>query len=125
MAAIGLIRCEKNENRCPLTGCLKSLENHVQGFSNHDHTELVGVFTCHCPGDDLIDKAKILKSKGADTIHICTCTFASKKDGQWVKDGGFCGNIDDLMQKMSSAAKITCIKGTAHLPDGYQPQVFA
>ncbi|WP_419655857.1 conserved uncharacterized protein, CGGC domain [Desulfosarcina variabilis str. Montpellier] len=125
MAAIGLIRCEKNENRCPLTGCLKSLENRVQGFSGHEQTELVGVFTCHCPGDDLIDKAKILKSKGADTIHICTCTFASKNDGAWVQGGGFCEKVDELMQNVSNEAQITCIKGTAHLPEGYQPQTFS
>jgi predicted metal-binding protein len=125
MAAIGLIRCEKNENRCPMTGCLKSMGNRVQGFSIHDHADLVGIFTCHCPGDDLIDKAKILKSKGVDTIHFCTCTFASKKGGTWVRDGGFCGNVDGLMQQISNAVQITCIKGTAHLPEGYVPQVFA
>ncbi len=125
MAAIGLIRCAKNENRCPLTGCLKSLENRVQGFASHENTELVGVFTCHCPGDDVIDKAKILKSKGADTIHICTCTFASKNDGQWIQGNGFCGDVDALMEKISKEAQITCVKGTAHLPEGYQPQVFS
>lgn len=69
MAKIGLIRCEKNETRCPLTGCLNSLKNGVEGFCGHDQTELVGVFTCRCPGDGLADLAKILKSKGADTIH--------------------------------------------------------
>lgn len=124
MAAIGLIRCEKNANRCPLTGCLKSLADGVQGFSDHDQTELVGFFSCHCPGDDLVEKARILKSKGADTIHICTCTFASKKEGQWVPEGGFCDHVDELMQKMANSAQITCIKGTAHLPKGYQPEVF-
>lgn len=124
MAKIGLIRCEKNETRCPLTGCLNSLNNGVQGFSSHDHAELVGVFTCRCPGDGLVNMAKILKSKGADTIHFCTCTFARREDGKWVAGGGFCDHVDTILQHISSETQIACVKGTAHLPEGYRPQVF-
>ncbi len=124
MNKIGLIRCEKNETRCPLTGCLTSQKNGDQGFSEHDQTELVGLFTCRCPGDDIVNKAKILKSKGANTIHFCTCTFAHKEGGRWVLGDGFCDHLDTLMDRISKETQISCIKGTAHLPDGYRPIVY-
>jgi len=41
MANIGIIRCEKNEDRCPLTNCLKSLRNTQEGFINYDSGELI------------------------------------------------------------------------------------
>jgi predicted metal-binding protein len=124
MAKIGLIRCEKNENRCPLTGCFQSLENSIQGFEGYDTTKMVGVFTCRCPGDRVVDMAEIMKSKGADVIHFCTCSFAHKEDGKWVLGQGFCENIDDLAQQIADKAAINCIKGSAHLPEGYQPEKF-
>ena len=119
MAKIGLIRCEKNENRCPLTACIRSLENKDQAFSSYDDTELTGVFTCRCPGDNVAELAKILKSKGAEAIHLCTCAFAHKEEGKWIMDDGFCDKTDDLAKTISEAAGLPCIKGTAHLPEGY------
>lgn len=124
MAKIGLLRCEKNDTRCPLTSCLKSLDRRVQGFADHQHTELVGVFTCKCPGDGLEEMAKILKSKGADVLHFCTCTFAHKEKDGWVMGNGLCENIDSLVSRASRKADIPCIKGTAHLPHAYQPERF-
>ena len=124
MAKIGLIRCEKNENRCPLTGCIKSLKDQVQGFAGYDETELVGVFACRCPGEDLVEKAKILKSKGAETLHFCTCIFSSKEDGKWVLGNGFCDQIDALIKKVATESGIDCVKGTAHIPEGFQPEVI-
>ncbi len=124
MTKIGLIRCEKNEHRCPLTGCIRSLENRVQGFAMYDEAQLAGIFTCHCPGDDLVEKARILKSKGAEAIHLSTCTFSHKADGQWVVGNGLCDTVDELARRISEEAQITCIKGSAHLPDGYQPERF-
>ena len=123
MAKVGLIRCEKNENRCPLTGCFKSLETATQGFSVHQEAELIGVFTCRCPGDKVSDFAKILKSKGADVIHFCTCAFSEKSDGKWVLGNGFCDRLDKLMRSASEATGLPSIKGTAHLPESYQPEV--
>ena len=124
MTKIGLIRCQKNETRCPLTGCINSLKNCEQGFSSHAETELCGVFTCQCPGDGLVDMAKIMKSKGCDTLHFCTCTFAHKESGKWQLGQGFCDHIDALMERVSKEAEITCIKGSAHLPEGYRPEVY-
>jgi len=124
MANIGLIRCEKNETRCPLTGCLQCLKSTTQGFSTHTETELMGVFTCQCPGDNVVEMAKILKSKGDEVIHFCTCTFARKDGPKWILDNGFCDHVDLLLHRISRDADITCIKGTAHLPEGYRPEVF-
>ena len=83
MKKIAMIRCEKNQDRCPLTSCFNCLREKKEGFSNYDETELAGVFKCRCPGDIAVEHAKILKSKGADVIHFCTCAFAKKKDGEW------------------------------------------
>lgn len=124
MTKIGLIRCEKNESRCPLTGCINTLTTRTQGFAMYDDTQLVGFFTCHCPGDNIVEKAKILKSKGAEAIHLSTCTFAHKEDGKWVEGNGFCEIIDDLAERISKGAQIPCVKGSAHLPKGYQPEKF-
>lgn len=122
MAKIGLIRCEKNENRCPLTGCFRSLETATQGFSVHPETELIGVFTCRCPGGRAVEFAKILKSKGADVIHFCTCAFSKKTDGKWVLGDGFCHQLDTVMWNVSEATGLPCVKGSAHLPEGYRPE---
>lgn len=123
---IAIIRCEKNVDRCPLTGCFRSLDNGKEGFTGYDGQELAGVFTCHCPGDDLVNKAKILKAKSAEVIHFCTCLFANKKEDGWtMKDGGFCDSCDDLIKKVSREAGIPCVKGTAHLPADYKPETFS
>lgn len=124
MTKIGLIRCEKNENRCPLTGCLTSLKGCTQGFAGYNAAEITGIFTCRCPGDDLVEKAKILKSKGAEAIHFCTCAFAHKVSQQWVMGDGFCDHLDQLVTQVASEADITCVKGSAHLPEAYQPEVY-
>lgn len=125
MSKIGLIRCEKNESRCPLTGCFKSMLAANQGFALYDRVELSGVFTCHCPGDNVGDLAKILKSKGAEAIHFCTCTFAHKDEGAWVQGAGFCDHVDALLQQAADQSGLPCVKGSAHLPAGYQPAVFS
>ena len=124
MAEIGLIRCEKNETRCPLTGCIRSMESRTQGFSGYEGAKLVGIFTCRCPGDNLVEMAKILKSKGADTIHFCTCSFSHKSGNQWALGGGFCQDVDALMRRVAEEAGIPCVKGSAHLPEGYRPERF-
>lgn len=124
MANIGIIRCEKNAQRCPLTNCIKSLRGTQQAFSGYAAGELIGVFTCQCPGDNVANLGKILQSKGAEAIHMCTCTFASKGESGWLMGDGFCENIDDIMQRLADAVDVPCVKGTAHLPVDYAPQVF-
>lgn len=119
-----MIRCEKNETRCPLTACFSSLDNSAQGFEGYENPTLSGVFTCRCPGDNIRELGKILKSKGAEAIHLCTCIFAHKEDGKWIMGDGFCDHADELAKQLAEAAGIPCVKGTAHLPEGYAPEVF-
>lgn len=124
MTKIGIIRCEKNEEKCPLTGCINCLGQKAQGFQGYDETSLAGVFTCRCPGDNLENLAKILKAKGAEAIHMPTCAFANKVDGKWtLEGGGFCEDIDGLLERMREATGLPCVKGTAHLPEGYVPEI--
>ena len=68
--------------------------------------------------------AKILKAKGAEAIHVSTCLFAHKIDGTWTLDnGGFCDKVDNLLDLMREVTALPCIKGTAHLPEGYIPKM--
>ena len=121
---IGIIRCEKNADRCPLTNCIKSLRDTREGFLNYHNAQLIGVFTCKCPGDHVNSLGKILKKKGAEAIHFCTCTFSHKKDGKWLLGDGFCDHIDTVLKNLSDEIEIPCLKGTAHLPNGYYPLAF-
>jgi len=121
---IGLIRCEKNEKKCPLTGCFKCLDETTQGFAEYDNANLVGVFSCRCPGDDIGNLGRILKAKGAETIHLCTCTFAHKDGGKWEMGRGFCDYADNLLTTLSEATGLPCVKGSAHLPEEYSAETF-
>ena len=122
MTNVAIIRCEKNEARCPLTSCFKCLMSATEGFAGYQDPMPAGVFTCRCPGDNVARLGKILKSKGADAIHFCTCTFAGKSETGWkMENGGFCSHIDTLMEQVHQATGLPCVKGTAHLPEGYVP----
>jgi len=123
MTKIGIIRCEKNEKKCPLTGCITCLAQQTQGFESYDQTQLTGVFTCRGDMDDAANMAKILKAKGAEAIHVPTCLFANKSDGAWIMEGGgFCDRLETLADRIREAAGIPCVQGTAHLPQGYAPE---
>ncbi len=126
MTTIAIIRCEKNEDRCPLTGCFKCLIDNKQGFARYDDASVPGgVFTCRCPGDNVVGFTKILKSKGVETIHFVTCSFATKKEGKWEDaNGGFCDGIDTIIEQVHQETGMTCVKGTAHLPENYAPRVW-
>lgn len=122
MAKVAIIRCEKNENKCPLTSCFTCMMETKEGFAGYDACSPAGVFTCRCPGDNAVNHAKILKSKGAEAIHFCTCAFAGKTEGGWsLEKGGFCDHLEDVMEKVRSETGLICVKGTAHLPKGYVP----
>lgn len=126
MKNVAIIRCEKNETRCPLTGCLKNLAAGTEGFTAHNGEEcrLMGVFTCRCPGTATSDLAKILKAKGVDTVHLPTCTFSAKKDGAWTYGNGFCDAHESLVTAIHDAG-LNCVLGTAHLPADYTPRVLS
>ena len=125
MTKVAIIRCEKNDTRCPLTSCFTCLSETTEAFARYDNARLAGLFTCRCPGDNAVNCAKILKSKGADAIHFCTCTFARKTDQGWdMTGGGFCDHIDEVMKKVNQETGLVCVKGSAHLPGGYTPEVY-
>lgn len=125
MTNAAIIRCEKNEERCPLTNCFKCLREGKEGFAGTDNYRLAGVFTCRCPGDNAVSLGKILKAKGADVIHFCTCTFARKTDDGWeLGKGGFCDQLDNVIEAVHNETGLPCVKGTAHLPKGYTPQTW-
>lgn len=119
MTKIGIIRCEKNEKKCPLTSCFKCLDTTAEGFENYDECSLAGVFTCRCPGDSFNDMVNILKAKGAETVHVVTCAFSGKKNGVWTLGEGFCPELDGLVSEAASVSGIPVLKGTAHLPQDY------
>ena len=124
MTKVAIIRCEKNEEKCPLTNCFKCLVEKKEGFSRYDECMPVGVFTCRCPGDNAATLARILKSKGAGVTHFCTCAFAKKTDKGWdASNGGFCENLDEIMERVNKESGLPCVKGTAHLPKGYAPEI--
>ena len=123
MSKIGIIRCEKNETKCPLTSCFKALLSASEGFAGCAVPEIAGVFTCRCPGENVADMARILKSKGAERVHFCTCLFSRKEKDGWALGDGFCEDVDRLVRQAADAAGIPCDKGTAHLPHGYVPEV--
>ena len=124
MKDIAIIRCEKNEKRCPLTSCMKSVEAADQGFAVHgEPCRLRGVFTCRCEDDtDPAKLAAVLKAKGAQAVHLTTCTFAKKGENGWTMGDGLCPKIEEIAEAVRSAG-IPCILGTAHLPQGYTPAV--
>lgn len=124
MSKVGLIRCEKNETKCPLTSCFKALSSAKKGFAGCEAPELAGVFTCRCPGDNVAEMAKILKSKGAERIHFSTCMFAHREKDGWNLGSGFCADVDRLVRLAAAETGIPCVKGTAHLPNGYVPEIF-
>lgn len=124
MTKIGILRCEKNGERCPLTNCLRCLREKKEGFARYADTELTGIFSCTCPGENAVHLGKILKSKGADVIHFCTCTFAKKTENGWRQGDGFCDDLDRLVKSVATETGLPVIMGTAHLPEGYTPQVI-
>jgi len=125
MTKAAIIRCEKNELKCPLTSCLNCLINCKEGFAKYSDCEPVGMVTCRCPGDNVSDLAKILKAKGADVIHFCTCVFSKKTDQGWIaSDGGFCDHIDAIITRIHKETGLPIVKGTAHLPKDYSLEVW-
>ena len=124
MINTAIIRCEKNMDKCPLTSCFAALSSRKGAFQiHHEDCAVTGIFTCHCPGDNVVEMANILKNKGAEVIHFCTCAFATKGNGGWsMENGGFCKGIDEIIERVHNETGIPCVKGTAHLPKDYTIQ---
>lgn len=124
MSKVAILRCAQNSMRCPLTSCFKCLTACQQGFARYDQAELAGVFTLPATLEETVELARILKAKGAEAIHAVTCAFAHKGDGGWTLGNGFQPDLDDRLRAAAQATDLPCVKGTAHLPAGYAPEVF-
>jgi predicted metal-binding protein len=72
---IGIIRCDARSADCAGWNCFKAIENKTGEFSRYDKIELVGFDTCggcsQGKADKIVKKAKRLKEKGAEAIHLC------------------------------------------------------
>ncbi len=126
MSKIGLFRCADNELKCPLTSCLKSLQDREQGFAGYWETELVGVFTLQKDLEENLKLAKIMAGKGAEAIHLVTCAFAHRGEGKtWHLGQGFVPDTDNLAREIAKASGLPCVKGSAHLPADYEIETYA
>jgi predicted metal-binding protein len=78
MSKVGIIRCNVNSANCAGYSCFPAIRNHAAAFASYqDEVELVGFDTCGgCPQgkpDQIVEKAKRLKDKGAEVIHLGNC----------------------------------------------------
>ncbi len=125
MTKVAIIRCEKNETRCPLTNCFNCMIETKEGFKKYSECIPAGIFTCRCPGENSVELAKILKAKGSDVIHFCTCAFSQKTESGWqIENGGFCDKLDEIIDRIHIETGLPCVKGTAHLPKSYELKVW-
>jgi hypothetical protein len=76
MTKVAIIRCEKNENRCPLTNCFV-MEKREPMMSVSRRVFLRAVVRVIMPWSWL------KYAKGAEAIHFCTCAFAKQSDQGW------------------------------------------
>ena len=125
MKRIALFRCRDNEEQCPLTSCLQSIEACRQGFASYEQARLVGVFSLQDAAEETLALAEILKQKGAEAIHFVTCAFCHKDEHKaWHLGNGFVHDLDGLARQMADRTGIPCVKGSAHLPKDYQAEQF-
>lgn len=125
MTKIGILRCKGNEDKCPLTNCFKSLREKVQAFSEYEETELTGVFTLSDSVEKNVELAKLMQAKGAENLHFVTCSFCHKGEGKtWHLGNGYCSDVDSIARRINKETGMPCMKGTAHLPEDYKPEVF-
>lgn len=78
MAKIAIIRCDEKAKACPGTTCFKVIREKKAAFEKYgDEIEIVGFDTCGGCGlgkaDKIVQKARALKERGADVIHVSTC----------------------------------------------------
>ena len=71
---LGIIRCMQTEDYCPGTTDFKAIKNKIGAFADEDDIELVGFTNCGgCPGKRAVLRARLLKSRGVDTIAFASC----------------------------------------------------
>jgi predicted metal-binding protein len=78
MVKIGIIRCQEHSANCAGFHCFPAIMNKSGQFARYDeNVELVGFDTCGGCGrgkaDKIVAKAKRLREKGAEVIHLGNC----------------------------------------------------
>ena len=81
MTKVGIIRCQEQSNDCAGWNCFPALRDRTGTFAAYDTVELIGFDTCGGCGrnkaDKIAAKAKRLKEKGAEAIHLGSCLVGS------------------------------------------------
>jgi predicted metal-binding protein len=78
MNKIGIINCYNESRECSSFGCFKAFNDREASFKNYDCNSEIICFA-HCNGcsensvNQVLDRARIMKKKGVDTIHLSTC----------------------------------------------------
>ena len=71
---LGIISCMQTEDYCPGTTDFRAIQDKHGAFAGEDDIELVGFINCGgCPGKRAVLRARLLKSRGADTIAFASC----------------------------------------------------
>jgi predicted metal-binding protein len=104
MTKVAIIRCEEKSKTCPGTSCFKAIREKKGAFEKYaDEIEIVGFDTCGgCAlgkSDKIVKKVEALKERGAEVVHISTCT----------KNG--CPSYNLFMEE---AAKHSKVDGNTH-----------
>ena len=101
---IGIIRCDSHSENCAGFNCFPALRNKTGQFENYDKVELVGFDTCGgCDlgkSERIVLKAKRLKEKGAEVIHLGNCLI------------GVCPFGEQYSQAIKEILKIDVVQGT-------------
>ena len=81
MTKVGIIRCQEQSNNCAGWSCFPALRERSGASPPTTAIELVGFDTCGGCGrnkaDKIVAKAKRLKEKGAEVIHLGSCIVGS------------------------------------------------
>lgn len=101
---IGIIRCNSHSENCAGWNCFPALTNKTGQFKKYDKVELVGFDTCggcdRGKSEKIISKAKRLKEKGAEVIHLGNCIIGS------------CPVDEQYTQALKENLEIDIIRGT-------------
>lgn len=72
---VAIIRCARTEKNCMAGGCINTINNGTGSLKNIDEKfEFAGMISCGgCPGDNVKERALMLKNKPIDAIMLSTC----------------------------------------------------
>lgn len=74
MKKIGIIRCRQTEEMCPGTTDFKMAASGKGACEALGPCEVVGFISCGgCPGKRAVDRAGMLKERGAEVVLLASC----------------------------------------------------